>query len=60
MDPLADILAAIEAMDLMTIAGLAESAEWRLRVKDLFPSDMDRVEEAVAERRTTLTKDSGP
>jgi hypothetical protein len=60
MDPLADILAIIEAMDETTIAGLADNAEWRLRTKDLFPSDMDRIEEAVAERRRTVTKEASP
>jgi phage recombination protein Bet len=55
-DPLADLLAEVAAMDLTTIAGLPDNAAWRTRMADLFPTDADRIDEAVADRKAALTQ----
>ena len=46
----------VEAMDLVTIAGLRDNAAWRVKVNDLFPTDVDRIDEAIAARKLTLTQ----
>jgi hypothetical protein len=53
-DPLADLLAEVEAMDLTTIAGLRDNAAWQAKTADLFPTDADRLDEAVTDRRAHL------
>jgi hypothetical protein len=55
-DPLADLLAEVEAMDLVTIAGLPDNAAWQTKMANLFPGDFDRVDEAVTDRRELLTQ----
>lgn len=55
-DPLADLLAEVEAMDLVTIAGLPDNAAWQTKMANLFPGDFDRVDEAVTDRRALLTQ----
>jgi ERF superfamily protein len=57
-DPLAGRFAEIEAMDLITIAGLATNAEWRAKLRDLFPPDWDRVEEAIEARKASLQRNA--
>ena len=58
LDPLADLLAEVALMDLVTIAGLPDSAYWRAKMADLFPTDADRIDEAVTDRRARLTQTS--
>jgi phage recombination protein Bet len=55
-DPLADLLAEVEAMDLVTLTGLSDNAAWTAKLADLFPSDFDRIDEAVTNRRISLTQ----
>jgi phage recombination protein Bet len=55
-DPIAELLAEVEAMDLVAINGLKASATWRKRVRDAaqIPPDEDRLNEAIAARRAAL------
>ena len=53
-DPLADLLAEVEAMDAITLAGLTSNAVWRAKVRDLFPLDQDRLDEAIAARKQAV------
>jgi hypothetical protein len=53
-DPLAAILAEIETMDRITLAGLDDNAQWRAKVRDLFPPDREQVDEAIEARKLKL------
>lgn len=53
-DPVEALLAQVEAMDLITLNGLASNAQWRAKLRDLFPPDTDRVDEAVQARIIAL------
>ena len=53
-DPIRELLAEIEAMDLIALDGLPSLATWRAKVRDLFPPDRDRIDEAIADRRRLL------
>lgn len=55
-DPVGELIAEIETMDLVALNGLASSAQWRARVREAaaFPPDEDRVNEAIAARKATL------
>lgn len=55
-DPIADLLAEVAAMDLETIEGLRSNAVWRRRNLDLFPMDADRLDEAITQRKRSLTE----
>jgi hypothetical protein len=55
-DPLAERLAEVAEMDLITIAGLASNAQWRAKVRDMFPPDEDRLNEAIAARKAVLER----
>lgn len=60
-DPIGDLLAEVEAMDLIALNGLAASAEWRARVREAasFPPDQDRINEAIEARRAALQQGGG-
>jgi phage recombination protein Bet len=51
---LADMMAEVDQMDLIALAGLPSSASWRKRVNDLFPLDADVLAEHIAERTALL------
>jgi hypothetical protein len=53
-DPVAELIAEVEAMGDETLAGLASNAAWRARTRDLFPLDADRLEDAIATRKAAL------
>jgi hypothetical protein len=53
-DPIAELIAEVEAMDAGTLEGLARDLEWRTKVKDLFPLDADRLQDAIAARKLEL------
>jgi hypothetical protein len=57
-DPIRELIAEIDAMDLVALNGLATSAAWRKKVRDAseFPPDEDRVNEAIALRKAELSK----
>jgi phage recombination protein Bet len=53
-DPIRELLAEIEAMDADGLDVLSVSASWKVKTRDLFPLDLDRVNEAIADRRRLL------
>ena len=53
-DPIAELIAEIDAMDLIGLDALPSSAPWRVKTRDLFPPDADRVAEAIALRSAVL------
>ena len=55
-DPIRELLAEVETMDLITIANLASNAAWRAKVRAAceMPPDEDRLNEAIAARRIAL------
>lgn len=57
-DPIRELIAEVNAMDLVALNGLATSAAWRKKVRDAseFPPDEDRVNEAIALRKAELSK----
>jgi phage recombination protein Bet len=55
-DPLSERLAEVAEMDLITIAGLPSNAQWRAKVRDMFPPDEDRLNEAIAARKAVLER----
>jgi len=57
-DPIGELLADIEQMDAITLAGLQSNAAWRARVREAaqIPADEDRLVERIAARRTELAK----
>jgi hypothetical protein len=60
-DPILELLAEVEAMDLIALDGLATSAEWRAKARAAidFPPDEDRLNEAIATRRAILKGNKG-
>jgi phage recombination protein Bet len=59
-DPIEGLLREVEAMDAVTIAGLMTSAVWRGKVRELFPPDQERLDEAIAARKAALKGGSTP
>jgi hypothetical protein len=57
-DPAAELIAEVEAMDAEALAGLGSNAAWKVKTRDLFPPDQDRLNEAIALRKANL-KGSG-
>lgn len=57
-DPIRELIAEIDAMDLVALNGLATSATWRAKVRAAveLPPDEDRVNEAIALRKAELSK----
>jgi hypothetical protein len=53
-DPIAELIAELEAMDADALDGLASNAAWRAKTRDLFPLDADRLEDAIAARKEAL------
>jgi phage recombination protein Bet len=53
-DPIRELLAEIEAMNADELDTLTVSASWKVKTRDLFPLDLDRVNEAIATRRAIL------
>jgi hypothetical protein len=53
-DPIRELLAEIAEMDADALDTLTVSAAWRAKTRDVFPPDMDRLQEAIALRRATL------
>jgi hypothetical protein len=53
-DPVAELIAEVEAMDADGLDVLPGSASWKVKTRDLFPLDLDRVNEAIATRRAVL------
>ena len=59
-DPIEGLLAEVEAMDAVSLAGLASNAVWRGKTRELFPPDQDRLDEAIAARKAALKKGGNP
>ena len=53
-DPILELLAEVEAMDADGLALLKDSASWRVKTRDLFPPDQDRIAEAIEARKLKL------
>lgn len=53
-DPIEALLAEVEAMDADGLALLKDSASWRVKTRDLFPPDADRIAEAIEARKAAL------
>lgn len=53
-DPIAELIAEVEAMDADALNGLPSNAAWKVKVRDLFPLDADRLENAIAVRKVAL------
>jgi hypothetical protein len=53
-DPIAELIAEIEQMDAVALDGLQSNAAWKVKVRDLFPLDQNRLEDAITLRRTEL------
>jgi hypothetical protein len=53
-DPIAELIAEIEEMDAVALDGLQSNAAWKVKVRDLFPLDQNRLEDAITLRRTEL------
>jgi phage recombination protein Bet len=54
-DPIGELLAEVEAMNLEAIETLAVSAAWRAKTRAIdFPPDEERLREAIATRRAIL------
>ena len=53
-DPIGELLAEVEAMDLTDLDGLTTNAVWRDKTRDLFPPDEDRLRDAIATRAAVL------
>ena len=53
-DPVAELIAEVDAMDADGLDVLPGSASWKVKTRDLFPPDLDRVNEAIATRRAIL------
>lgn len=58
-DPIRELLAEIEEMDADALDTLTVSAAWKVKTRDLFPPDRDRLDEAIAARRAILKGDKG-
>lgn len=55
-DPVAELIARVEEMDVIALDGLAANAEWKAATRDLFPLDADRLEDAIAARKVALKR----
>jgi len=55
-DPVKELIAEIETLDVIGLNDLQTSAEWRAKVRDLFPPDQDRLAEAIEQRKAALHK----
>lgn len=55
-DPIAELIAEVEAMDAVALDGLATNAAWRAKIRDLFPPDEARLEDAIAARKAALKR----
>jgi len=55
-DPLRELLAEVDQMDMTTLLTLDSNAEWRVRVRDAaaFPPDEDRLRQHIAARKAAL------
>jgi hypothetical protein len=53
-DPIAELIAEVEAMDADALDGLKSNAAWRAKTRDLFPPDEDRLGDAIAARKLAL------
>jgi phage recombination protein Bet len=53
-DPVAELIAAVEAMDAEALSTLPSNAAWKVKTRDLFPPDHDRINEAIELRKATL------
>jgi hypothetical protein len=58
-DPVAELIAEVDAMDLDGLDLLRDSASWKVKTRDLFPPDLDRVNEAIALRKAALKGGTG-
>jgi hypothetical protein len=58
-DPIEALLAEVEAMDADGLALLKDSASWRVKTRDLFPPDQDRIAEAIEARKAALRGGTG-
>jgi hypothetical protein len=53
-DPIRELIAEVDAMDLDALDGLAHSKTWGAKTRDLIPPDWDRLGEAIALRKAML------
>jgi phage recombination protein Bet len=53
-DPIAELISEVDAMSGDELDVLRTSASWKVKTRDLFPPDEDRLNEAIALRRATL------
>ena len=53
-DPIRKLLAEVEEMDAAAVEALATNKAWQVKTRDLFPMDVDRLNEAVATRKAIL------
>jgi hypothetical protein len=55
-DPIGELLAEIEQLDAITLAGLQSNAAWRAKVKAAaeFPPDEERIRDAIEARQLAL------
>jgi hypothetical protein len=53
-DPVAELIAEVEAMNADELDLAPGAASWKVKTRDLFPPDLDRVNEAIATRRAIL------
>lgn len=54
VDPIQELLDEVAAMDSYDLDQLQTNAVWRAKVKDLFPLDEDRLNDAISARRIEL------
>jgi phage recombination protein Bet len=53
-DPIGELLAEVEAMDLDAIETLHGNMAWGVKTRDLFPLDADRLRDAIDTRKAVL------
>lgn len=56
-DPVAELLAELAEMDLQGVEGLPGA--WEVKLRDLFPPDRERLEEAIQTRKAVLKSQGG-
>lgn len=61
LDALGGLIAEVNAMDLITLAGLQTNAQWRQKIieAELFPPDVDTLNEAIDARKAALQQGRG-
>jgi hypothetical protein len=59
-DPIRELLADVDAMDLDAIETLHTSKAWSVKTRDLFPPDEERLREAIETRRNVLRAQRRP